>query len=176
MLHKIGSPRTGGDEPRGVVPRLLDCHERIRRFTALAVKLGGADEAPADEVRQAASMTLGYFVRSLPHHSADEDESIAPALAGAGVDAALATMTEQHRALEAILARLEPLWQQLVDDPSRRAALRDDLARDGRELHALFEDHLVREESTIFPAIDALPEATQQRIVEQMIARRQPKA
>lgn len=168
MLQIGKGPRAGGTE--GVVPRLLDCHERIRRFTGHAVRLGGDDEAPPDQVREAAAQVLSYFQKSLPHHSADEDESVAPRLPDVPQ---VAEMSEQHVDIHATLDELIPLWQQLVEDPAKRDIYQTRLALLAARLQRLFDAHLDLEESTIFPAIERLPKPVQDEIVAEMIARRQ---
>src|SRR6185503_9035331 len=83
MLTTLGGPRPkrSGDELTG---SLLDCHERIRRFTALALELGrvappGAPEA-LEQIREAAAGVPRYFTVALPLHSADEEQSVEPRL------------------------------------------------------------------------------------------------
>jgi hypothetical protein len=104
MLIKLGARESGGD----VVDALLECHERIRRFAALAVTLAEARAPGAEEVREAAGQVRRYFLEALPLHVADEDESIVPRLRGrdAEVDAALATMSAEHEGHRAPLAEL----------------------------------------------------------------------
>ena len=169
MISIGKGPRGGGAE--GIVPRLLDCHERIRRFTAHAVRLGDEAAAPADQVRDAAVQVLSYFQKSLPHHSADEEESIAPHL---GDVPALRDMVEQHRDIDATLEALIPMWQELVGDPERRDVLRHRLSLGAARLQRLFDAHLELEETTIFPLIDELPADLQAQIVDEMIKRRLP--
>src|SRR6185503_861481 len=94
MLVSLGSPR--GDE-RDVVDALLACHERIRRFSAMAVRIADAGGATELEIRDAAAAVRRYFAEALPLHVADEDEDLAPLLAGRdpAIDAALATMSAE---------------------------------------------------------------------------------
>lgn len=174
MFHQIGRGPSNRDENRGVAPRLEECHERIRRSTAIALRLAGDDGAPADDVRAAANAVIGYFVRSLPHHSADEDESIAPHLVElAGLSDVLAAVRAQHVEIHAALDRMVPLWQQVADEPARRDALREALRAGVERLQALFDEHLGLEEARLFPAIERLPAETQEQIIAEMIARRQ---
>ncbi len=168
MLQSIGKgPRSSG--AKGVVARLLDCHDRIRRFTDHAIQLGSDTPAPPQQVREAAAQVLSYFQKSLPHHSADEDESIAPRLPD--VQAAR-NMTAQHVDIHATLDELIPLWEALAAEPDTRDTLRVKLAAGAAELRRLFETHLDLEESIIFPAIERLPQSVQNEIIEEMVARR----
>jgi hemerythrin-like domain-containing protein len=172
MLHSIG--RQARQAPQGVAERLLDCHDRIRRFTAMSEALlsyrGGAEA----EIQQAASVIHGYFFRSLPHHSADEDESVAPRLRGKLGDDVLDSMTAQHREIHQVLDALGPRWFVLTGEPSKLAEFRVAMESDVKRLRRLFDTHLELEESTIFPVLAALPQATQDEIVAEMLQRRQP--
>ncbi len=177
MLVRIGSKRSGDDAPRGIVPRLEDCHGRIRRFTAIADKLATVvvDGVPDEELRQAAAGCVSYFDRALPHHSADEDESIAPHIhTDPRVADAVASMTAQHVAIHAVLDQLIPLWKRVETEPAALAELQPALAPLTRDLAAKFDEHLALEEQTIFPVIAALPDDLQTAIVDEMIARRLP--
>lgn len=139
-----------------VVDALIECHERIRRFSAMAVKLA---QSPGEEpalVSDAASRVHRYFDVALPLHTVDEDESILPRLierAGDTVRAALETMRAEHREIDAALDELRPRWLDIARDPARVA---DDLATllaRSEALFRAFERHLAAEESTILPAI-----------------------
>jgi len=58
--------RIGGErrEPQDVVDHLLACHERIRRFGALALRLPAAGGTPAGELAEAASSVARYFTEA----------------------------------------------------------------------------------------------------------------
>ncbi|RMH42274.1 MAG: hemerythrin domain-containing protein [Deltaproteobacteria bacterium] len=173
MLQSIGrGPRAAG--PRDVVTRLADCHERIRRHTAIARRLAAADGATTSDIRAAAAQVVSYFGRALPLHSADEDESIAPRLSSRGGDvaAACAEMTRQHAAIHATLTDLLPLCRALDAAPERHADLRGRLDELAGALAAQFDEHLALEERVVFPAIAALPDADRAAIVAEMAARR----
>jgi iron-sulfur cluster repair protein YtfE (RIC family) len=155
---------------------LLDCHERIRRFAALARTAGERGNAPEAQVVDACASVERYFTQALPLHVQDEEESILPRLRGLApeVDRALDDMASQHTAhalhLPAMLAasasvRAEP------SAPDRRAALAEVAVALEQEL----ESHLQLEETVIFPAIRALlPAAVQAEIVKELRARRSP--
>ena len=174
MFHRIGRGPASTSEQRGVVARLSECHDRIRRSLAIASRLASEAQASDQDVSAAANAVISYFVRALPHHAADEDESIAPRLAGrvdlAGV---LALVREQHLDIDVTLEVLVPLWKQVAADPSRRCALRPLLEAGATKLQAQFDEHLELEETTLLPAIDELGAEVQDEIVADMIARRQ---
>ena len=152
MTVILGHRRRSGD----VVDALLECHDRIRTFTALALAAGERD-APAAEIIDACARVERYFTEALPLHVADEESSLAPRLRGCSpdIDGALATMHAQHgehdRAVRELLeaaagVRVAPA------DVSRRARL----AAAARELEQAFAEHLRLEEEVIFPALRRL--------------------
>jgi hypothetical protein len=154
MAVGIGTgKRPTSDEP---LDELLACHQRIRDMIALARRLAGAADAPADEVAAAALRVRRYFVEALPRHVEDEEASLLPRLRGRGdaLDAALTAMHDQHGAQG-------PLEHALI-------ALCDELAADGV--------HLAGEEGVVFPALAALPDADRRAIRAEMRARRDPPA
>jgi hemerythrin-like domain-containing protein len=162
--------------PGDVVDALLDCHARIRHFTATATALAGAAGAPSAEIASAAAGVIRYFTEALPLHSADEDASIAPRLrarAPEPVCAALDAMTRQHGEIDRTLAEALPRWTEVAADPTclpAHAALLRDLAA---RLVTQWDEHLGLEEATIFPAIRAhLPEEERAQIQAEMRARR----
>src|SRR5688500_12595995 len=101
MLVSVGTRHETAD----VAAALAQCHDKIRTFVALAGRLAASPGAPADEVRDAARRIVKYFTEALPFHVADEDETIAPRLAGASpeVDAALATLAADHHRHEPLV-------------------------------------------------------------------------
>lgn len=181
MLHTIRR-REENRGPGDVVDALLDCHRRIRHFTALAVALPDATAVPPAEIASAAAGVVRYFSEALPLHSADEDMSIAPRMLAVDqpssgppepLRAALATMTRQHGEIELTLGSALPRWSAVAADPAclstHAAALRGLAAR----LSSQWDEHLGLEEATIFPAIRALlPPDEQEVIRREMRARR----
>src|SRR5947208_1968652 len=104
MLHSIGrAPLESASEP---LELLLKCHERIRDFVGIALRLAGSPEAPASEIISAATSLRRYFSVALPLHEEDEEQSIAPRLiespARYEVDEALEEMASQHTAAHAL--------------------------------------------------------------------------
>lgn len=138
---------------------LLACHQRIRRFTALALRLGEPGEPQGEDGDRAAAAAAvqRYFEVALPLHAADEDESLRPRLLAAGAspeaERALTVMAAEHREIEALLAEAVPLWRELAQAPERHEALRPALLRVARPLDVLFQRHLQAEEAIIFPLL-----------------------
>ncbi len=171
MLTRLGPPPPGGD----VVDALLDCHQRIRDFTALALRLATAHGLPADEIRDAAARVHRYFAVALPLHARDEEESLLPRLEGldANVDRELAEMMREHAEHGDPTDRVLTACAALQRDPARLPELAPSLAAAARELQRHFDEHLAREERVIFPAIrERLDAATQATIHAEMRERR----
>jgi iron-sulfur cluster repair protein YtfE (RIC family) len=157
-----------------LVDLLLECHERIRKFVALARTAGESTDAPSDQVVDACASVERYFVEALPLHVRDEEESLVPRLSGhsRALDDALSMMESQHaehgpqlsallRASAAVRAAPEAL------------ALRAELVHTAEELERAFSAHLQLEETQIFPAIrTALPADVQASIIKELRARR----
>lgn len=173
MLTQLSKQRATGTED--LVDLLGECHERIRRFVALARQAGERQDATADQISQACVDVERYFTQALPLHVADEEQSIEPRLCGLSpaVDEALDVAKRQHRRHEPLLKVLLRSTRVLRDNPHDRTA-RDDVATTARALEAEFEEHLRLEESTIFPAIrELLSHETQTSIVDELRKRRQ---
>jgi hemerythrin-like domain-containing protein len=159
MLNTIKSiaPKTG-ESTEDAVSKLLGCHERIRYFTAAALRLASAQELPPSEIASAAEKVHRYFTIALPLHEADENESLHPRLRAAAPSGELAgpaadTMVEQHRSIDQIVERLVPLCELLRSDPVIHESLAPELRQLSTALQQMFDSHLKLEEETIFPAM-----------------------
>lgn len=170
MLVKLGSRGSEGD----VVDLMLECHERIRRFSAMAVRLAAAVDPAETEVREGAGAVRRYFAEALPLHVADEEEDLVPMLRGRDpdVDDALAAMAREHGEHGPDLARLLDLCARLEREPARLAELRDELAPVAARLTTEFAAHLEREERVLFPALRRLPDADRVALRARIRARR----
>ena len=151
MFVNIGSAK----EPSDIVDLLLECHERIRSFIALARRLAEARNASEHEIREAAARVVRYFSESLPLHVADEEESILPRLSGRepGLDAALESMHREHDEHAPHLRQLLDICRALQASPERLGETREDLGRVAALLEKDFLVHLQEEERIILPAI-----------------------
>jgi iron-sulfur cluster repair protein YtfE (RIC family) len=171
MLATIRKRRGTGEGD--LVDLLLACHERIRKFAALAVAVAERQDLPGDEVVEACVQVHRYFSEALPLHVADEDESILPRLQGASpeIDHALRTMHDQHvehgPKLQSLLRLTEALRVQ-----SDSAALKSELAVVAADLEQEFHAHLAMEERILFPALRGLPGTIQAEIVAELRERR----
>lgn len=171
MLITIGQKPSAA---RDLVDLLLECHERIRSFVALARAAAEEADPPETEIVEACFRVERYFVEALPLHVADEEESVLPRLGGRSleIDRALHAMHEQHigheRKLRSLLNASAAL-RQSPSDVRRRAVLAVAASDLGQDL----TEHLALEEAVVFPTISrVLPAATQAEIVAELRARR----
>ncbi len=177
MLNQISSlSSTQKSETEDAVDLLVGCHQRIRHFTGVAVKLAHAHGAAADEITQAAGNVHRYYSVSLPLHEADEDQTLQPrlvAVADEQVRHALLAMGEQHQAIDELLERLLPLLMLVRDNPDTLPQIGGEMCSVTKVLEEIFGAHLQMEEEVIFPAIrNVLPESTRAEILHEMQERR----
>ena len=177
MLNQI-SPLTSPQEARteDAVDLLVGCHQRIRHFTAVAVKLAHAQGATSDEIRQAAEGVHRYYGVALPLHEADEDRTLEPRLRPAGderVRHALLAMGDQHQAIDELLERLLPLLVLVKNNPDTLHEVGGEMCSITKALDEVFCAHLQMEEEVIFPAIRrVLPESAREEMLREMQERR----
>ncbi len=171
MLQMIGrSPRPKAD----LVGVLLECHGRIRHFSALAIALGERTDLGHGEIAEACVQVERYFEHAMPLHVSDEEDSVLPRLAGRSpsIDAALARMRDQHDLHESVIERVCAATRARRADPENDHA-RAALLAIARPLEFVLEAHLRAEEETIFPAIRAeLTSDEQDQILRELRLRR----
>jgi iron-sulfur cluster repair protein YtfE (RIC family) len=176
MLNQITPSLHANRPPEDAVDFLIGCHQRIRHFTAVAVKLAHAQSASEDEVREAAAAVYRYYSVSLPLHEADEEDTIRPQLdpvAGERVRHALLAMADQHQGIYDFVERLMPLLQLVEQNPGALSRVGDEMCSLTSALDEIFRAHLELEEQVIFPAIrEALPESTRATMMAEMQHRR----
>ncbi len=158
MLNEIkvaGLPKVESD----AVGMLLACHQRIRNFTGIAVRLGEVTGASAAELANAAQSVHRYYTVALPLHEADENESVYPRLRRALADQAdrrpVELMVEQHGPIDELVAQLVPLWSQVMAHPEKLAEIQGQLRAHAARLLELWQEHLSLEEEIVFPLIRA---------------------
>lgn len=177
MLNQITPARPSQQSPEDAVDFLMACHQRIRHFTAAAVKLAHAQSATPDEIRQAAAGVYRYYSVSLPLHEADEESTLRPRLdpvADERVHHALLAMADQHLAIDELLERLLPLLRLLEQNPDMQSQVGGEMCSLTKALDEIFQAHLDLEETVIFPAIrEILPESARVEMLEEMQQRRQ---
>ena len=170
MLHTIGRKQATAD----LVGMLVECHGRIRSFSALAIMAGERTDAPHDEIVDACARVERYFGVALPLHVRDEEESVLPRLRGRSIeiDAALDRMHDEHALHAPLLERLLAACVAVRAAPGEES-LRASLLAAAHALDAAFAPHLQSEEEIVFPALRALVPANEQlEIVAELRARR----
>lgn len=176
MLNQINPLTSDKPKTEDAVDLLIGCHQRIRHFTGVAIKLAHAHGATAEEIGQAAAGVHRYYSVSLPLHEADEDQTLQPrlrAVAGEPVRHALLVMGEQHQAIDELIERLLPLLVLVRNNPDALAEVGGEMCSITKALEEIFRAHLQMEEEVIFPAIrSALPESTREEILHEMQERR----
>ena len=175
MLNQI-SPAKTQSKTEDAVDMLVGCHQRIRHFTGVAMKLAHAQGVTPEEVTQAAAGVHRYYTVSLPLHEADEEETLRPRLDTVADDKlhhALLAMTDQHQAIDDLLERLLPLLVMVQSNPQTLHAAGPEMCSITKALDETFRAHLQLEEEVIFPAIrERLPEAVQVEMTNEMRGRR----
>lgn len=174
MLVNIGRR----SRPEGLVDLLLECHQRIRTFSALALAVGQRTDASPEECRDASERCRRYFSEALPLHVADEEQSLLPRLRGADptLDDALQTMAAQHGEHAPWLADLLVELQRVAASPEDEAA-RARLVRIASHLVEDFERHLEAEERLILPRVkELLSPGQQDEVLAELRARRRSPA
>jgi hypothetical protein len=171
---RTGPRQSGANEP---AQALADCHERIRHFTTVAVRLARSSQASPRLIVDTVSALRRYFGSALPLHERDEEDSVTPRLLevrpGRAIEHALARMAGDHRAIDETMGALDGLWARVAARPGDLGALGGELHTRALALSSLFEAHLQLEEETIFPAItELLPEASRKLMLRDIRERR----
>jgi iron-sulfur cluster repair protein YtfE (RIC family) len=164
----------GSISPEDAVKVLLEGHERIREFLALARRVGGAAVAAPDSIPEAALRAQRYFSRALPLHVRDEEESVLPRLRGKDpvLDEALEAMAREHHTHSRALASLAAACEEIARVPARLPELAPYLTRVAAELERHFAEHLAREEVLIFPAMRRFLDASASEAIVREIRER----
>ena len=175
MLNQISLAKSES-KTEDAVDLLTGCHDRIRHFTGVAVKLAHAQGAAPDEIRQAAAGVHRYYTVSLPLHEADEEETLRPrmeAMPDGKLRHALLAMGDQHMAIDELLEGLFPLLVMVRNNPDALAAAGAEMCAITKALDEMFRAHLQMEEEVIFPAIrGGLADTTQAEMLREMQDRR----
>ena len=147
------APAAGFEAP---LEMLSACHGRVERQCETLLRLVPhlAANGPDQAAREAAQNVMRYFDTSAPHHHADEEQDLFPALLGSAPDTELAPLRTLIDALCAQHRELEQAWAQL-----RRklegVRLGTTPALDADEVQRmvdLYRRHIAREEEALLPA------------------------
>jgi hemerythrin-like domain-containing protein len=178
MLTSIKAP-VAPKQSESALDLLLGCHQRIRHFTEMALRVAESSDSSPAEIAAAAAAVHRYYTVGLPLHEADEDQTVYPRLArlvpAGELAAANQAMFDQHRAIDSVIAALVPLWSQLIEAPESISDLRARLLALTAELAQLWHTHLALEEDVVFPALARhISESELATVAGEMKARREP--
>ncbi|MBK6688235.1 MAG: hemerythrin domain-containing protein [Deltaproteobacteria bacterium] len=136
-----------------VIAALLECHERIRRFLAMAEVLGARADLSGDQVHDAARDLERYFSAAFLRHAEDEDLRLFPVLRarGANLEPLLLTLGQHHQTLDLQVGSLLERWRRLITEPGALPELQPSLVQLGAPFAKLLLEHLVLEEAELFP-------------------------
>jgi hemerythrin-like domain-containing protein len=176
MLTNIRSAEQVVNRHEDTASMLLGCHQRIRHFTEVALRLAQNESGTSSAERvNAVQSVLRYYTQALPLHEADENDSLHPRLRRVLPEGVLAeaneAMVQQHTKIDALIARLVLAWRELERDPQHPQA---DLLPQTERLQQLWTSHLQLEEEQVIPAMQRYLPADELRAIEaEMRARRQ---
>lgn len=159
------------DEPLGL---LSDCHRRIERFLEVLRKV--AADSPEDlplNYRQALKSALDYFEEAAPKHTADEEHSLFPRLAG-NPEAArtIRELQADHQRADQLHARVNTICRRWLSEGV--LADREQLCQALDSLAELYAEHIQTEDSRLFPlAAELLSYEALAEVGREMAARRQ---
>jgi hemerythrin-like domain-containing protein len=154
---------------------LVDCHQRMRQFTALAAELAARPAASPDEVREVTAKVHRYFTVALPLHEEDEEASLFPRLLKRAPELGpkIASLREDHAAHADRVGRLLAVCAELQAAPEYSDALREALGSAAEALAEVWRVHLAAEEQDVFPSVrTALSAEDRKSIREEMRERR----
>lgn len=165
-----------------VLPRVDDpiellqaCHDKVRRFAALACRLRDhlatmpAARPPDAQAVDAASAILRYFDIAAPLHHDDEELNLFPALRALGhapLAQAIDALAQEHGALAARWQALHPWLEAIAQGQAHPAPA----GVDAFATHYI--DHARREEAEVYPWASHLPPQEISRIADAMVRRR----
>lgn len=153
---------------------LLACHDKVRRFSALALRLRDHVQQAQGEVdaqaREAAAAILRYFEIAAPLHHQDEENDLFPALRLAASDPALhdaiTALQAEHEALNQAWRSLAP-WLEALSQGQRFPAP-DSVS----EFASRQAAHAQREETQVYPFAAHLSPQQIKSIASAMVKRR----
>ena len=135
---------------------LSACHGRVERQCQTLQRLVPhlAANGPDRAAREAAQSVMRYFDNSAPHHHADEENDLFPALLGSAPEAERAPLRNLIDALCAQHRELEQAWAQLRRklEGVRLGTMPGLDADEVQRMVELYRSHIAREEETLLPA------------------------
>ena len=158
---------------------LKTCHEKVRRFTNLMLKLEThvSKRGVDDNAREAAQSIVRYFTVAAPLHHQDEEDDLFPALRMLSPDA---MGVDLHEVLSEALDRLEAehqtldqlwgicsIWLKKLEQGENHSA-----PVNLKEFVEKYQRHTAQEEAEIYPHAAFLNQETLQALGLKMAQRR----
>lgn len=146
------------------------CHDNVRRFTGQLTHLAAAQaHTHGDEATPSiATQILRYFDQAAPHHHADEEEDLFPALQALGDDKLNQKIEQLYLEHQQMAAAWQHIRQQLL---ALQAGLPADLS-EARSFCLLYENHARFEDEQIYPHATRLAPELLSKLGLSMAARR----
>ena len=158
----FNAPAAGFEAP---LELLSACHGRVENQCQTLLRLVPhlAANGPDQPAREAAQNVMRYFDTSAPHHHADEEEDLFPALLQATPEAELSTVRELLAALQAQHRELERCWGELrwKLEGIWLGTLRELDTAEVARLVELYRLHIAREEAELLPLAARVLETAQ---------------
>ncbi|MES2089616.1 MAG: hemerythrin domain-containing protein [Pseudomonadota bacterium] len=156
------------DDP---IELLLACHDKVRRFATLALKLRDhlAQTGPDPQAQEAAQSILRYFEMAAPLHHQDEELDLFPALRALNQPTLTACIDEldaEHAELGVLWGALQPWLRDTV------AGLPTGTPPQVDEFAQRYTAHAQREEVEVYPSASQLTPEQVKRISAAMVVRR----
>ncbi len=160
------------DDP---VELLLACHEKVRKFSQLAVRLRDhlaksvPPVQPDQQAREAAQSILRYFNVAAPLHHDDEEQDLFPALralALPSLNGVMNALQAEHQSLARLWQALQPWLRDIAEGRAHPAPIEVD------EFARAYPAHAQREDEEVYPSARLLPPEVLARISAAMVARR----
>ncbi|HMX30155.1 MAG TPA: hemerythrin domain-containing protein [Blastocatellia bacterium] len=138
---------------------LSDCHRRIEKFLnlLLAVTKQAQGKELNDEYHTAFATALRYFREGAPKHTRDEEDSLFPRMRQAAgqqalqVLARLEELQQDHAVADAGHHTVEVLGSRWLAEGHLTPADTQALTQALERLHALYQRHIVIEDTEVFP-------------------------
>ena len=157
MPVQIGQAEPGFDDP---VALMAGCHRRIERFLVVLVDLTSRRRGHGlnEPERAALETALRYFRDAAPHHTADEEDGLFPALGkDLGLDQnVISELERDHRRAEELHPTVDRLGQMWLTGGNLAEGQVITLQFVLGELSALYREHIRVEEQSIFPSARTL--------------------
>lgn len=158
---------------------LKTCHEKVRRFTNLMLKLEThvSKRGVDDNAREAAQSIVRYFTVAAPLHHQDEEDDLFPALRmltpdAMGIDLhevlseALDRLEAEHQILDQLWGNCS-IWLEKLEQGENHSA-----PVNLKEFVEKYQRHAAQEESEIYPHAALLTQETLRALGLKMAQRR----